>query len=76
MATAFASIVALWMIGVFPALALLGLVPALLAYRAGTIVMERYSQFKELLPAQLMTIQTQLLVGCMLIVGLVASGLL
>ena len=76
MAAAFVSIIALWMIGVFPALALLGLVPALIAYRAGRIVMQRYSQFKELLPAQLMTIQTQLLVGGLLIVGLVASGLL
>ena len=76
MATAFASIIVLWAIGVFPALALLGLVPALLAFRASKIVMERYSQFKELLPAQMMTIQTQLLVGGLLTVGLVASGLL
>lgn len=76
MATAFASIVVLWMIGVYPALALLGLVPVIIAYRAVRIVMSKYCQFKDLVPAQLMTIQTQLLVGGLVTIGFVASGLL
>lgn len=76
MAMAFASIVVLWMAGVYPALALIGLVPAVLAYRAGKVVRAKYGLFKELVPAQLMTIQTQMLVGSLVIVGFVASGLM
>jgi 1,4-dihydroxy-2-naphthoate octaprenyltransferase len=76
MTTAFASIVVLWVAGVYPALALLGLVPVVLAHRAIRIVLSKHGQLKELVPAQLMTIQTQLLVGILVTVGFLASGLL
>jgi 1,4-dihydroxy-2-naphthoate octaprenyltransferase len=76
MTIAFVSIVVLWLAGVYPALALIGLIPGILAIRAGGVVLSRYSQFKELIPAQAMTIQTQLLVGALVTVGFLASGFL
>lgn len=76
MAAAFASIVALWVAGVYPALALLGLIPIIVAYRAIRIVLSKHGQLRELVPAQLMTIQTQLLVGALVTVGFLASKLL
>jgi 1,4-dihydroxy-2-naphthoate octaprenyltransferase len=74
MAISFMSIVALWLADVYPILALIGLIPVIIAVRAGGIVLSRHSQFKELVPAQMMTIQTQLLVGTLVTLGFVASG--
>ncbi len=76
MSTAFASIIVLWILGVYPALALLGLIPGVMALRAGRIVLHRHSQFGELIPAQLMTIQIHMYVGILVTVGMIASGLL
>jgi 1,4-dihydroxy-2-naphthoate octaprenyltransferase len=76
MSTAFASIIVLWIMGVYPALALLGLIPGVIALRAGRIVLRRHSQFGELIPAQLMTIQIHMYVGILITVGMIASELL
>jgi hypothetical protein len=62
--------------GVYPTLALLGLIPGVMALRAGRIVLRRHSQFGELIPAQLMTIQIHMYVGILITVGMIASGLL
>ena len=76
MSAAFASIIVLWIMGVYPALALLGLIPGVIALRAGRIVLRRHSQFGELMPAQLMTIQIHMYVGILITVGMIASELL
>lgn len=76
MAAAFGSIVALWAAGVFPALALIGLVPGLMALKAVRIVLRDHDEFKRLLPAQAMTVQIHLMVGALMTVGLLASQLI
>jgi 1,4-dihydroxy-2-naphthoate octaprenyltransferase len=76
MITTFATVVALWAAGIYPIWSLIALVPVAIAYRAVGIVLHRYSNFKELLPAQAMTIQIHLLVGLLISAGLIASGLL
>lgn len=75
MSAAFASIFVLWAMEIYPTLALLGLIPGVIALRAGRIVLRRHSQFGELIPAQLMTIQIHMFVGILITVGMIASGL-
>ncbi len=76
MSAAFASIIILWIMEVYPTPALLGLIPGVMALRAGRIVLRRHSQFGELIPAQLMTINIHMCVGILITVGMIASGLL
>jgi 1,4-dihydroxy-2-naphthoate octaprenyltransferase len=61
---------------VYPIWSLIALVPAAVAFKAVSIVLEKYSSFKELVPAQAMTVQIHLLVGLLISVGLIAEGLL
>ena len=76
MSAAFGSIVVLWAMGIYPALALIGLVPGLVALKAIRIVLEDHAEFKRLLPAQAMTVQIHLMVGILITVGLVAAQML
>jgi 1,4-dihydroxy-2-naphthoate octaprenyltransferase len=76
MAAAFGSIVALWVTGVYPALALIGLIPGLMALKAVRIVLRDHDEFKRLLPAQAMTVQVHLMVGALMTVGLLAAQVL
>lgn len=76
MAATFVTIVGLWLADIYPLWALVGLVPAVIAVKAVRTVLEKRKEFKELLPAQAMTIQIHLMVGVLLAVGFVAAGLL
>ncbi len=76
MAATFATIVALWAVGVFPVWSLVALLPAVIAYKAVRIVLEKHASVRELVPAQAMTIQVHLTVGLLISVGVVAAGLL
>lgn len=64
----------LWIAGVSPTWTLLGLVPGFIALRAARIVLAKYDQVRELVPAQAMTIQMHLLVGLLLTAGYVLSA--
>ena len=75
MSATFAVIIALWIVGVYPAMALLGLIPAAIAVRAVRIALKQHEEPRSLLPAQAMTVQIHLLVGLLISAGLVASGL-
>lgn len=76
MAATFATVVALWALGVYPIWSLVALVPAALAFKAVKIVLERHASVRELVPAQAMTVQVHLTVGLLISAGLIASGLL
>ncbi|UCE44608.1 MAG: prenyltransferase [Methanobacteriota archaeon] len=76
MATAFVLIIVLWLAGVYPLMALLGLVPSVIALKAVSTALKEYKQPSRLLPAQAMTVQTHLLVGLLLTVGLIGSVML
>ena len=76
MASAFALIVVLVATGVTPLWTLLALAPALVAVKAMRLTLREHSRFDRLLPAQAMTVQTHALVGSLLAVGLIASGVL
>ncbi len=74
MALTFVVIVVLWASGIFPALALIGLLPALIAVRAVSTTLRDHGQFDKLIGAQAKTVQIHALVGTLLTIGLVASG--
>lgn len=76
MAATFVTIIGLWLAGIYPLWALVGLVPAVVAVKAVRVVLEKKKEFRELIPAQAMTIQVHLLVGVLLAIGFVAAGLL
>lgn len=76
MATTFATVVALWAAGIYPVWSLVALVPVAVAYKAVRTVLDKYDKFRELVPAQAMTVQVHLLVGLLISAGLIASGLL
>ena len=76
MVTTFVTVVALWMVGIYPVLSLIALVPAAVALKAIKIVLDKYSNVRELVPAQAMTIQVHLMVGLLISVGLIAAGFL
>jgi len=73
MGMAFVSIVILWAIGIYPALALIALIPATVAAGATRIVSSKYARVREILPAQAKTIQTHLITGLLICLGLVLS---
>jgi 1,4-dihydroxy-2-naphthoate octaprenyltransferase len=76
MATTFVTVVALWAVGVYPAWSLLALMPAAIAVKAVKTVLDKYGSFRELVPAQAMTVQVHLTVGLLISAGLFASGFL
>jgi 1,4-dihydroxy-2-naphthoate octaprenyltransferase len=76
MAATFLTIVGLWLADIYPLWALVGLVPAVIAVKAVKVVLEKRKDFRDLVPAQAMTIQVHLLVGVLLVVGYIAAGLL
>lgn len=76
MAATFVTIIGLWLADIYPLWALVGLVPAVIAVKAVKVVLEKRKEFRELVPAQAMTIQVHLLVGVLLVVGYIAAGLL
>jgi len=73
MTLTFVMIVLLWATGIYPAMALIGLLPALIAARAISTAMRNHSQFDKLINAQAKTVQIHALVGTLLTIGLVAS---
>lgn len=73
MGMVFVSIVCLWVIGVYPGWALIGLVPAIMAVGAARIVTANNVKVSEILPAQARTIQTHLVTGLLICLGLVLS---
>jgi 1,4-dihydroxy-2-naphthoate octaprenyltransferase len=73
MTLAFVMIVLLWAFEIYPAMALIGLIPALIATRAISTTMRNHGQFDKLINAQAKTVQIHALVGALLIIGLVAS---
>lgn len=73
MGLVFVSIVGLWLVGVYPEWALIGLVAAVLAAGAARIVASSHVHIAELLPAQARTIQTHLITGLLICIGLVLS---
>lgn len=75
-AATFATVVALWAAGVYPAWSLVALAPVAIAVRAVRTVLGKYASFKELVPAQAMTVQMHLTVGLLISAGLVAAGLM
>ena len=76
MASAFVLIIVLWLVGVYPLMALLGLLPGVIALKAVSTALKEYKQPSRLLPAQAMTVQTHLLVGLLLTIGLIGSVML
>jgi len=76
MVATFVTIALLWSMEIYPVYVLVALAPAALAFKASRIVREKYNQFKELLPAQAMTVQIHLLVGLLLSVGFIVAGML
>ncbi|MDH3364892.1 MAG: prenyltransferase [Thermoplasmata archaeon] len=76
MALTFASIIMLWVFGIYPFMALIGLLPAAIAVGAISTTMKNHDRFGELVRAQAKTVQIHALVGALLIVGLIASELL
>lgn len=75
-ATTFATVVALWAAGIYPVWSLVALLPAAMAYKAVTTVLEKYNSFRELVPAQAMTVQLHLTIGLLISAGLIAAGFL
>ncbi|UCE92109.1 MAG: prenyltransferase [Methanobacteriota archaeon] len=75
MASAFVLIVVLVAAEVLPVWTLLALAPAVVAVRAVRLALREHSHFGRLLPAQAMTVQTHAMVGLLLALGLMASGL-
>jgi len=73
MTLTFVTIVLLWASGIYPAMALIGLLPALIAARAISTTMRNHNQFDKLINAQAKTVQIHALVGTLLTIGLVAS---
>lgn len=76
MVTTFATVVALWAVGVYPVWSLAALVPVAVAYKAVRIVLDKYGSVRELVPAQAMTVQVHLTVGLLISAGLIVAGLL
>jgi 1,4-dihydroxy-2-naphthoate octaprenyltransferase len=76
MAATFVTVAALWAVGIYPAWSLLALMPAAIAVKAVRTVLEKYGSFRELVPAQAMTVQVHLTVGLLISAGLFAAGLL
>ena len=76
MAATFATVVALWAAGIYPVWSLVALVPAAIALKAVKTVLDKYASFRELVPAQAMTVQVHLTVGLLISAGLIAAGLL
>lgn len=76
MVATFSTILALWAIDLYPPLVLLALVPALMAAKAAKVVLDKHLIFKDLLPAQAMTIQVHMMVGLLLSAGFLLSALL
>jgi 1,4-dihydroxy-2-naphthoate octaprenyltransferase len=73
MTLTFVIIVLLWASGIYPAMALIGLLPALIAARAISTTIRNHGQFDKLINAQAKTVQIHALVGTLLTIGLVAS---
>ncbi|MBE0518022.1 MAG: 1,4-dihydroxy-2-naphthoate octaprenyltransferase [Thermoplasmata archaeon] len=76
MVAAFALIVALLFLNVYPLYALIALVPLPIALKAIKIVREKCEAVRELVPAQAMTIQIHLITGLLLSAGIIAAGFL
>lgn len=72
----FATVIALWAAGIYPVWSLVALIPAAIAYKAVRIVLVKYDSFRELVPAQAMTVQVHLTVGLLISAGLIVAGLL
>ncbi|MEW5747427.1 MAG: prenyltransferase [Candidatus Thermoplasmatota archaeon] len=75
-AATFVTVAALWAAGVYPAWSLVALAPAVIGVKAIRTVLGKYASFRELVPAQAMTVQMHLTVGLLISAGLVAAGLL
>ncbi|MGD9962369.1 MAG: prenyltransferase [Thermoplasmata archaeon] len=76
MVATFATVIALWAAGIYPVWSLVALIPAAIAYRAVRTVLVKYDSFRELVPAQAMTVQVHLTVGLLISAGLIVAGLL
>ena len=76
MVAAFASVAALWAVDVYPVWALLALIPIAVAVKAGGIVLRAHSRFRDLVPAQSMTIAIHTFVGALLTIGLLVAAFL
>jgi 1,4-dihydroxy-2-naphthoate octaprenyltransferase len=75
MGMVFVSIVSLWIVGIYPYWALIALVPAIVASGAARVVTSKHLHIREILPAQAKTIQTHLITGLLICLGLVLSRL-
>ena len=73
MGMVFVSIVGLWIVRIYPEWALIALIPAVVAAGAARIVTSKHVRIGELLPAQAKTIQTHLITGLLICLGLVLS---
>lgn len=73
MATTFALILLLWLVGVYPVAALMALLSVAISMKAVRIVLEKHADVKALVPAQAMTIQAHLAVGLLLTLGFVLA---
>lgn len=73
MCMAFASIISLWMVRIYPVWVLIALIPAIVATGAARIVTSKHVRVGEILPAQAKTIQTHLITGLLICLGLVLS---
>ena len=76
MTTTFATVVALWAVGIYPLWSLVALIPAAMAFKAVRIVLDRHEDVRALVPAQAMTVQVHLTVGLLISAGLLAAGFL
>lgn len=76
MVTTFVTVVALWAVDIYPVWSLVALIPIAIAYKAVRIVLSKYANVRELVPAQAMTVQVHLTVGLLISVGLIVAGFL
>jgi len=75
LALAFSAIFALWVTGVYPVWALLGLLSMVIAPKAVEAVLARHDDSRALIPAQAATVQMHLFSGLLVSLGFLVSGL-